>query len=245
MDEKRMIEGRQPVLEALQADTQIIRILLQQGTHGKPVEQICSLAEQADIPVTIVEKALLEKLASTRNHQGVLAETAPYRYVPFHELLTGKAGQVPFLTVLDHVQDPHNLGALIRTAHAAGCNGLVIPDRRAAQVTPAAARTAAGAAEYLPVSRVTNLARCLDDCKKAGLWIYGADMDGRKTYTEGDYREGTVLVVGSEGKGLSRLVKEHCDFLVRIPMKGKLASLNASVAGGLLLYEVLRQREGL
>jgi len=245
MDEKRMIEGRRPVLEALQAGSKITRILLQKGSSGQPVNEVLALAEKLAIPIEYREKAALEKLAVTRNHQGVLAETPPFRYTPFEELLTLQKGEPPFLVLLDHVQDPHNLGALIRTAYAAGCHGVVIPERRAAQMTPAAVRTSAGAAEYLPVAQVVNLARCLDQCKEAGLWVYGADMGGEMLYPNGDYKGAVALVIGSEGEGLSRLVKAKCDYLVRLPMRGRVASLNASVAGALLFYEVYRQREGL
>jgi 23S rRNA (guanosine2251-2'-O)-methyltransferase len=244
MDEKRMIEGRRPVLEALRAGSSISRILLQKGSGGKPVEEVLALAKEQNIPVEYWDKGALDKRADTRNHQGIMAEVPPFRYAHFDELLAGRDGEPPFLVVLDHVQDPHNLGALVRTAHAAGCHGLVIPDRRAAQMTPAAVRTAAGAAEYLPVAQVVNIPRCLDQCKEAGLWVYGADMEGESLYTRGDYKGGTVIVIGNEGEGLSRLVREKCDHRVRLPMKGQVASLNASVAGALLLYEVYRQREG-
>jgi 23S rRNA (guanosine2251-2'-O)-methyltransferase len=244
MDEKRMIEGRRPVLEALRAGTKITRLVLQKGSGGKPVDEITALARDRNIPVEYWDKAALDKRSETRNHQGILAETPPFRYTPFDELLR-QEGDARFLLILDHIQDPHNLGALIRTAYAAGCQGVVIPERRAAQMTSAAVRTAAGAAEYLPVAKVVNIPRCLDQCKEAGLWVYGADMDGDSIYTQGDYKGPTALVVGSEGEGISRLVKEKCDHLVRLPMKGKVASLNASVAGALLLYEVHRQRSGL
>ena len=244
MEEKRMIEGRRPVMEALLARTEITCILLQKGSQGKPVEDILALAKEYNVKVEFWDKALLDKRASTRNHQGVMAETRPFRYTPFADIFAKAGEQPPFLVVLDHIQDPHNLGALIRTAYAAGCDGIIIPERRAAQMTPAAVRTAAGAAEYLPVAQVVNLARCLDECKDAGLWVYGADMDGESVYTTGDYKSGTVLVIGSEGEGLARLIKEKCDHLVQLPMRGKVASLNASVAGALLMYEVYRQREG-
>ncbi|MBS4031705.1 MAG: 23S rRNA (guanosine(2251)-2'-O)-methyltransferase RlmB [Clostridiales bacterium] len=244
MEEKRTIEGRRPVLEALRAGTPITGLLLQKGSHGKPVEEILALAKQGNIPVRFLDKSSLEKLAATRNHQGVLAETEPFSYTPFSDLIKGIEGEAPFLLILDHVQDPHNLGAIMRSAHAAGCHGLVIPERRAVQVTPAVVRTAAGAAEHLPVARVVNLARCLEECKSAGIWVYGADMNGDNLYTAGDYRGAVALVIGAEGSGLSRLIKEKCDHLVKLPMKGRLASLNASVAGALLLYEVYRQREG-
>jgi 23S rRNA (guanosine2251-2'-O)-methyltransferase len=245
MDEKRMIEGRRPVLEAMRAGSEITRILLQKGSGGKPVDEILALARENNVRVEYWDKPSLDKKAATRNHQGILAEVPPFRYAHFDELLKGKHDEPPFLVVLDHLQDPHNLGALVRTAYAAGCHGLIIPERRAAQMTPAAVRTAAGAAEYLPIATVVNLARCLEQCKEAGLWVYGADMEGESLYTQGDYKGGTVLVIGSEGEGISRLVKEKCDHLVRLPMKGRVASLNASVAGALLLYEVFRQRAGL
>lgn len=245
MEEKRRIEGRRPVLEALRAGSQITRILLQQGSSGKPIAEVLALAEKLEIPIEYRNKASLDKLAITRNHQGILAETPPFNYIPFEELLVPKSGESPFLVLLDHVQDPHNLGALIRTAYATGCHGVVIPERRAAQMTPAAVRTAAGAAEYLPVASVVNIARCLDQCKEAGLWVYGADMGGEMLYPDGDYKGAVALVIGGEGEGLSRLVKEKCDHLIRLPMRGKVASLNASVAGALLFYEVYRQREWL
>jgi 23S rRNA (guanosine2251-2'-O)-methyltransferase len=245
MDEKRLIEGRRPVLEAMRAGSVITRIFLQKGSGGKPVEEVLDLAKENNIPVEYWDKATLEKRATTRNHQGILAEVPPFRYTPFDELLKGSGDEPPFLVILDHVQDPHNLGALIRTAYAAGCHGIVIPERRAVQMTPAAVRTSAGAAEYLPVAQVVNISRCLEQCKEAGLWVYGADMEGDSLYTKGDYKGATALVIGGEGEGLSRLVKEKCDHLVRLPMKGEVASLNASVAGALLLYEVFRQREDL
>lgn len=245
MEEKRMIEGRRPVLEALRAGTQITRILVQKGTHGEPVAEIISLAAAGNVPVEYWEKSALEKRALTRNYQGVLAETPPFHYTPFEELISVKREEPLFLVILDHIQDPHNLGALIRTAYAAGCHGVVIPERRAVQMTPVAVRTAAGAAEYLPVAKVVNLARCVDACKAAGLWVYGADMDGEALYTAGDYKGATALVIGGEGEGISRLVKEKCDHIMRLPMKGEVASLNASVAGALIMYEVFRQRAGL
>jgi len=219
--------------------------VLQKGASGKPLEQIRELARQNNVPIICLEKNALEKLTVTRNHQGVLAEASPFFYTPFDQLLTGKRNEAPFLLVLDHLQDPQNLGALLRSAYAAGCHGAVIPERRAAQVTTAAVKAAAGAADNIPVAKVVNLPRCLDECKEAGMWIYGADMSGEILYTDGDYHSGTVLVVGSEGTGLGRLVKEKCDHLIKLPMKGKMTSLNASVAGALMLYEVFRQRQWL
>lgn len=243
MGDKLLIGGRRPILEALRAGTEVSRLFLQNGTHGNIVEEILSLARQSGIPVEFKDKQTMERLGATQNHQGVLAETISFSYTPFHRFLEKQNGSPAFFLVLDHLQDPHNLGALMRTASAAGCHGLVIAERRAAQVTPAVVRTACGAAQHLPVARVVNVARCLQECKEAGWWIYGADMTGETLYTAADYRVNTVLVLGSEGKGLSRLVKEKCDQLLKVPMKGRLASLNVSVAGALLLYEVLRQRE--
>ncbi|NLM51752.1 MAG: 23S rRNA (guanosine(2251)-2'-O)-methyltransferase RlmB [Firmicutes bacterium] len=245
MGQKRVIEGRRPVLEAISAGTKIERIFLQKGARGKQIEEIKEFCRKQGIPLVYREKNELDKLAITRNYQGVLAEVPPFRYTPFAELLEHKKGEAPFLLILDHLQDPQNLGALVRTAYAAGCHGVVIPERRAAEVTPAAVKASAGAVEHLPIAKVVNLARCIEQCKEAGLWVYGADMDGEILYTDGDYKGPTALVIGSEGRGLGRLIKEKCDYLVRLPMKGRLASLNASVAGALLLYEVYRQREGV
>jgi len=243
MGEKLLVRGRRPVLEALRAGTEISRLFLQKGTHGTIVEEILRLARQSGIPVEFKDKQDLARMAATHSHQGVLAETASFNYTPFHRLLVPQDGRPGFLLVLDHLQDPHNLGALVRTAYAAGCHGLVIAERRAVQITPAVVRAASGATLHLPVAQVVNVAGCLEECKEAGWWVYGADMTGETAYTNADYRGNTVLVLGSEGKGLSRLVREKCDMLLRVPMKGSLASLNVSVAGALLLYEVLRQRE--
>ncbi len=245
MAETRVIEGRQPVLEALRSEVAVSRLLLQKGAGGKPVEEVLDLARRKNVPVLWLEKADLDRRSFSRNHQGILAEAAPFVYADFPALLKGRNGEKPFILILDHLQDPQNLGALLRSAYAAGCHGVVIPKRRAAQVTPAAEKAAAGTASFIPVARVANIAHCLDECKKAGLWVYGADMAGEDLYIDGDYRGGTALVIGGEGGGLSRLVRERCDRLVRLPMKGQLASLNASVAGALLLYEVYRQRDGL
>jgi len=242
LSEARIIEGRQPVLEALRGGVDVSRLLLQKGAGGKPVEEILSLARRNSVPVVWLEKAAFDRRSTSCSHQGVMAEAAPFVYVAFHDLLVGREGEKPFILVLDHLQDPHNLGALLRSAYAAGCHGVVIPERRAVQVTPTVEKAAAGTAALIPVAKVVNIARCLDECKEAGLWAHGADMSGEDLYTDGDYRGGTAIVIGGEGGGLSRLVREKCDRLVRLPMKGQLASLNASVAGALLLYEVYRQR---
>lgn len=245
MERKRAIKGRRPVLEALQAGTPVNKVFVQKGLATKPLPEIRELARQMNIPVSEVGKEILDRLAGGGNHQGVVAEAVDFHYARLDELLSGHRDEAPFLLALDHLEDPRNFGALLRTAYAAGCHGAIIPERRAVQVTPTVAKASAGATERLPVARVVNLVRTLEECKKAGLWVYGADMEGEILYTEGDYRSGTVIVIGGEGKGLSRLVRETCDRTVRIPMKGEMSSLNASVAGALLLYEVLRQRSGL
>jgi len=244
MEEKRLIAGSRPVWEALQAGTAVSRIIVQQGLRSRAVTEIVTAAKARQIAVEYWPKNAMDK-RDAGNHQGVIAEVPPFRYTPFEELLAARRDEPPFLVVLDHLQDPHNVGAIVRTAYAAGCHGLILPERRAAGMTPAAVRTSAGAAEYLPVARVVNVARCLEQCREAGMWIYGADMDGELLYTEGDYKGPLVLVIGSEGEGLGRLVKEKCDYLVRLPMQGRIKSLNASVAAGLLMYEVYRQRAGL
>ncbi|HHU31031.1 MAG: 23S rRNA (guanosine(2251)-2'-O)-methyltransferase RlmB [Bacillota bacterium] len=245
MEDGMMIAGRRPVLETLKAGTDVRRLFLQKGTRGDIIREILDLARERNLAVSFREKSFFSRHAPVRNHQGVMAEVQPFRYASFEQLLENKGTEPLFLLILDHIQDPQNLGALVRTAYAAGCHGLILPERRAAEMTPAAIRAAVGAAEHLPVARVVNLARCLDECKAAGLWVYGADAEGKLLYTTGDYKEPVALVIGSEGKGLSRLVREKCDFLVRLPMKGKLSSLNAAAAGAVLCYEVLRQREGL
>ncbi|MGI6702666.1 MAG: 23S rRNA (guanosine(2251)-2'-O)-methyltransferase RlmB [Clostridia bacterium] len=238
------VEGRNPVSELLRTQRKVERILAAKGLDPTG-RRIVDRARGMGICVEHVDRRRLDKLSRTGAHQGIIALVEQFRYAEGHEVIIEGAravGQDPLVVVLDRVSDPHNLGAVIRTAHCCGAHGVIIPKRNAAGVTPAAVKAAAGAAGYMPVAQVTNTARALEQMKDMGLWIAGADVDGEIMY-KADLKGPIALVAGSEGKGLSRLVREKCDFLVSVPMKGVLSSLNVSVATGVLLYEVLRQRE--
>jgi 23S rRNA (guanosine2251-2'-O)-methyltransferase len=244
---REILYGRQPVRETLRAGRrQVFKLVLAQGI--KPagvVRQILNLAEQADIPVQTVNRRELDKLGGEVNHQGLAAEVSGYPYVNLAEPMEAArlSGTPPFLLLLDHIQDPQNLGSLLRTAEAAGVHGVVIPGRRASGVTPAAVRASAGAAEQVRVAQVTNLVRAMEQLKKEGVWMAGLEAaPGAQLYTEADLRGPLGLVVGSEGQGLARLVRERCDYLIRLPMLGQVESLNAAVAGAITLYEARRQR---
>jgi len=235
--------GRNPVLEALKNGTTINKIYIAKGEMKGSVKEIMALAKERRIVVTQVEKAKLDSMFPKVNHQGVAASIAAADYVEWQDILESARvkGEDPFIIVLDELEDPHNLGAILRTADAAGAHGVIIPKRRAVPLTEGVAKASAGAVEYVPVARVSNLAQTLEALKKEGLWVAGAAMNG-KCYYEQDLKGPLAVVIGSEGKGISRLVEEKCDFLVSIPMQGKINSLNASVAAGLLMYEVYRQR---
>lgn len=241
--QEEYIAGRRPVMEALRAGRPIHRIVIARGDrHG--VEDLLSLARGHRVPVQEVPPTVLDGLVPGAAHQGVVAVTAARAYAAIDDMLdlAARREQPPFIVLLDGVEDPHNLGAIIRTAEAAGAHGVVIPERRAAGLTPVAVKASAGATEHLPVARVTNLNRTIGELKEKGLWIAGADMDGQD-YRTADLRGPIGLVIGGEGKGLSRMVREHCDYSVSLPMRGQVGSLNASVAAGLLIYEILRRRE--
>ena len=231
------LEGRQPVREALLANRPINKLFLAKG--AKDLGPILDLARERGVVVEWTHRAKLDKLSGGRIHQGVIAQVAPYHYAELEDLLTAEE---PLLLILDGSEDPHNLGSLLRTAESVGASGAVIPKRRAAPITPTVEKAASGALAHLPVARVSNLAQTIDELKEHGLWVVGCDMDGEQTLWEADLTGSLAVVVGSEGSGVSRLVKEKCDFIVRLPMLGKISSLNASVAGGIVLYEVLRQR---
>jgi 23S rRNA (guanosine2251-2'-O)-methyltransferase len=230
------------VLESLRAGHAIQRLYLAEGLERAPsLEEIRARARNAGVPLAVVPRAEIDRLSDGGNHQGVLAHTARFRYASLSDLLEGSA---PSLLFLDGVTDPHNVGALIRTAGAAGMQGVVLPTRRSSGVTPAVRRVAAGAAEVVPVARVPNLARALEDAKAAGLWIVGLDERGATDVWSSELLEPPVgLVLGAEGKGLSKNVALHCDGLVRIPMLGRIDSLNVSVAGGIAMFEIARRRE--
>ena len=240
------IEGRNPVLEALRAGRPLNKLMVARGAVEGSIRAILALAREQGVLVQEVDRVRLDAMAQSHAHQGVIALAAPRHYAEPEELLerARQQGEDPLLLVLDGIEDPHNLGSLLRTAECAGAHGAILPERRAVGLTPAALKASAGAAEHLPVARVTNLVQTLEWLKEQGLWIAGADAAGPDLYTEANLKGPLALVIGSEGKGLARLVREHCDYLVRLPLHGRVSSLNASVAGGILLYEVVRQRNG-
>lgn len=243
-EETTLIAGRHPVREALKAGKPLHRILLKRGVEPRLVQEMHALARSAGVPVQVVDGRRLDILAAGLNHQGVVALGLARGYQTLDELLeqVARSGRAGLLLLLDGIQDPHNLGSLLRSCDAAGAHGVVVPQRRSVGLTAAVARASAGAVEHVPVARVVNLARAMEDLKDAGFWLVGADMDGDQLPWEVDLTGPVGLVIGGEGEGISRLVKKRCDYLVRLPMRGKVASLNAGVAGALLLFEAVRQR---
>jgi 23S rRNA (guanosine2251-2'-O)-methyltransferase len=233
-----ILSGINPVLESLKAGHPLDRILVAKGAGGPRLQQIVDLARRASVPVRFEERAGLDRLAGSPAHQGVVAMGASRRYAELEDV----APAAQLLVILDGVEDPHNLGAIVRTAHAAGAGGIVIPERRAAGLTDVVAKAAAGALEYLPVVRAVNINRTLEELKELGYWIYGLDERGVEDYDRAEYNAPTALVFGGEGKGLHELVRKHCDALVRIPMEGHIPSLNVSVAAGIVLFECKRRR---
>lgn len=237
------IPGRRAVLEALRSSGRPLRkILVSRNAHGGTIREILQAARQRDVLVQFVDEHRLDRLTHAVRHQGVVGLASAMPLVSVAEILAAarRRAQPPFVLVLDGVEDPANLGAIIRAAEGAGVHGVVVPKHRAAGLTPAVARTSAGALEYLPVAQVTNITRTLGELKEAGLWVVGADPAAEELYHRARMVPPLALVMGGEGKGLSRLVREHCDILVRLPMRGRVASLNVAVAAGILLYEVAR-----
>lgn len=230
--------------EALKANRPIEKLLVAEGMKLARIAWMTQLAKERGIVIQRVKRQKLDQLTGGSVHQGVVAIVAAHRYQELSEVLDSakERNETPFLLVLDGIEDPHNLGSILRTADAAGVHGVVIPKRRAVGLTAAVAKTSAGAIEYVSVVRVTNLVRTLQQLKAEGFWVTGAEASGKLPYTEVDFTVPTALVIGSEGKGISRLVKENCDYLVHLPMKGAVHSLNASVAASLLMYEVVRKR---
>ena len=239
-----VLVGRNAVTEALKSGRGINKLWIASGDREGSVAEIAALAKERGIVVQYVERAKIESLAGGHRHQGVLAYVAPVPYAELDDILkaAGEKGEAPFLVLLDELEDPHNLGALLRTADATGVHGILIPKRRSVSLNATVAKTSAGAVEYVPVARIGNIAQTLKKLKEKGFWVAGADMDGEKAYYEADLTGPLVLVVGSEGRGMSRLTKEACDFIVSMPMVGRINSLNASVAGSILMYESMRQR---
>ena len=240
-----VIEGRNAVLEALRSGKPMDKLYILDGCQDGPIRTIVREAKKHDVILQFVTKERLNQLSETGKHQGVIAHAAAYEYAQVEDMLelAKSRGEDPFIFLLDNIEDPHNLGAIIRTANLAGAHGVIIPKRRAVGLTATVARTSAGALNYTPVARVTNLKKTVEDLKKQGLWFVCADMDGTVMY-DLDLKGPIGLVIGNEGEGVSRLMKENCDFVAGIPMKGDIDSLNASVAAGVLAYEIVRQRLG-
>ena len=237
------IEGRNAVLEALRAGKPIDKLYVLDGCPDGPVRTIIREAKKGDTIINYVKKERLDQLSETGHHQGVIAMAASYEYATVEDILekAREKGEAPFIFLLDNIEDPHNLGAMIRTANLAGAHGVIIPKRRAVGLTPTVARTSAGAINYTPVAKVTNLKQTMEQLKKEGMWFVCADMDGTPYY-QMNLKGPMGLVIGNEGEGVSRLIKETCDFVASIPMKGDIDSLNASVAAGVLAFEIARQR---
>lgn len=237
------IEGRNAVIEAFRSGKSIDKLFVLDGCQDGPVRTIVREAKKRDTVLNFVSKERLDQLSETGAHQGVIAQVAAYEYSSVEDILrkAEEKGEPPFLILLDNIEDPHNLGAIIRTANLAGAHGVVIPKRRAVGLTATVAKTSAGALNYTPVAKVTNLAKTIEELKKRGIWFVCADMDGESMY-QLDLKGPIGLVIGNEGEGVSRLVREACDFTASIPMKGDIDSLNASVATGILAYEIVRQR---
>jgi 23S rRNA (guanosine2251-2'-O)-methyltransferase len=240
------IAGRNPVIEALRSGAAIEKIVVLYGVRGNAIERIKELARQNSVPVVEVNKQKFRELVNDTTTQGVVALVGTKEYVSVDTLLRSakEKNQAPFLLVLDEIQDPQNLGAIIRTAECVGAHGVIIPKHHAATVNQTVSKTSAGASEQVLIAKVTNIVTTLEELKEQGLWIVGADVAGDKLYYELDYKTPLAIVVGNEGEGMRRLVKEKCDFLVRIPLFGKIGSLNASVAAALVMYEVVRARNG-
>ncbi|NLM13096.1 MAG: 23S rRNA (guanosine(2251)-2'-O)-methyltransferase RlmB [Epulopiscium sp.] len=237
------LEGRNAVLEALKSDRDIDKILIQQGNVEGSIKKIIGEAKNRGIVVQTAAKSKLDELSETKKHQGVIAFVSAHKYVEVDDILkkAEEKGEKPFIIILDGITDPHNLGAIIRTANISGAHGVIIPKRRSAGLSAVVAKASAGAIEYVPVAKVTNIARTIEELKSRGIWIACADMDGENMY-QTDLKGAIALVIGNEGEGVSRIVKEKCDFIVKIPMYGQITSLNASVAAGVLMYEVVRQK---
>jgi 23S rRNA (guanosine2251-2'-O)-methyltransferase len=233
----RLTVGVNPVREALRAHRPLDKVLISKGSAGPRIQEIIELCRSQSIPVRFEPRGLLDHASNSAPHQGVIAFGSAHSYVELNEVLK----DAKLLVVLDGVEDPHNLGAIVRTAHAAGASAVVIPERRAAPLTDTVAKAAAGALEYLPVARITNVSQALENLKQQGFWIYGLDGHGAALYDQIEYNTPTAIVLGGEGKGLHQGVQKHCDLLVRIPMAGAVSSLNVSVAAGVVLFEWRRK----
>jgi len=240
-----ILEGRNPILEALKSDRSINKILVAKGDREGSISQIIALAREKGIVVQEVDRHKLDSMSESHGHQGVIALAAVRNYVEVDDILEAarEKGEPPFLIILDGIKDGYNLGSILRTSDASGVHGVVIPKRRAVGLTPLVSKASAGAVEYVPVARVTNITQTVEYLKSKNIWIVGTDLSGGQPFYESDLTGPLALVIGSEGEGMSRLVSEKCDFTVKIPMKGQISSLNAAVAGAVVMYEVLKQRD--
>lgn len=238
------IEGRNSVIELLESGKDINKIFIQSGEKHGSINKIIAMAKERKIIITQIDKNKINQMAQTQNHQGVIAMVPPFEYCEIEDiLLEAKTRQEdPFVVILDGIEDPHNLGSIIRTAETAGAHGIIIPKRRAVAVNSTVNKVSAGAVEHMKIARVNNLNETIKYLKEQGLWICGTDMDTKTYYYEQDLTGPIGIIIGSEGFGMSRLVKENCDFLVKIPMKGKITSLNASVSAGIVIYETVKQK---
>ena len=243
-DYQDIVEGRNAVTELLKSDKDINKIFVQRGEKHGSINQIISLAKSKKIVIVEVDKSKLDVMSQTKNHQGIIAVVPPFEYSDIDEILeyAKSKEEDPFVVILDGIEDVHNLGSIIRTAETAGVHGIIIPKRRGALVNSTVSKTSAGAVQYMKIARVNNLNDAIKELKDKGLWIYGTDMEAKNYYYEEKLLGPIALVIGSEGFGISNLVKKNCDVLIKIPMKGKITSLNASVSAGIAIYEVVKQR---
>ena len=239
-----IIEGRNSVIELLKSGKDINKLYIQKGERRGSITEIIKLAKQNKVIIQEVEKIKLDKLSQTQNHQGVIAIVPPYEYCDIEDILQEAKNkkQDPFIVILDNIEDPHNLGSIIRTAECSGVHGIIIPKRRSALVNSTVNKTSAGAVQYMKIARVNNLNDTINYLKEKNIWIYGTDIEGSSYYDEQDYSGGVAIVIGSEGFGMNKLVKENCDFLIKIPMEGHINSLNASVSAAIVMYEIMKQR---
>ena len=234
MENEYIVEGRNAVIEVLKSDREINKVLIQKGERNGSINDIIKLAKKRGLVIVETEKNKLDQISLTKHHQGVIVYTSPQKYVEVEDILeiAREKGEQPFIVILDGIEDPHNLGSIVRTAEIAGVHGIIIPKRRTALVTETVEKISVGATNYLPIARVSNLNNAIENLKKNNVWIIGTDMDARDLHYNTDLSGGVALVIGSEGKGMSRLVKENCDILIKIPMKGHITSLNASIKPG-------------
>lgn len=239
-----IVEGRNPVLELLESGKDINKIFIQSGEKNGSITKLIAKAKEKKIVMVEVQKSKLDEMSETKNHQGVIAIVPPFEYCDVYDILeyAKEKKEKPFIIILDGIEDPHNLGSIIRTAETSGAHGIIIPKRRAVAVNATVAKTSAGAVEHVKIARVSNINDTIKYLKENGVWIYGTDGEAKNMYYKQDFRDSTAIIIGSEGIGMSDLVKKNCDGLVKIPMKGKINSLNASVSAGIVMYEVVKQR---